>query len=588
MSNTNMKMKNLVEISSMVAESTDFFEIKDNIIEKMLEVVYPRKACVNLFYNNDYNHAYLVCSNTLEYIKETFVGDEIRGVKFNFYEDYPEYIHEAVEEKKIVYVKNIFEDERAKVEIELARQEGYIGRIVFPLIYNKQVLGFMTCFLSEGDYLNDEDIDFVASIASLIALSIEITAQNKQKNFVIDKLRNALELISEATKRLYLNKNIDEFLVHLSDIAKKTTNSEDAVILIDNNGSKNKVFRSYCRLDERDENVQKIIQYLLAKEVNGLYVNETELDKDMNIVGNSYIFYKLTNEDEHMGVILCQDGKKYTDDDLNILSILSKQVIIAMQLYGYNEQNLKHKLIAKELNILNKQQKLIMDESRMDCNDEKELQFYHKPATVVGGDFYYAHRIDENRVAYIIADVMGHGIVANYMVAMIKGTFKTLCYQFKTPGEIATYLNKILYDEFDKMGVFATALINVLDTNENILSVSNAGHYSPIIIDKDGDIIESLNCKKGIPIGVLPDGEYHSNTFSIKDYPMVFMFTDGTLEIKDAQKEEYGLERLKNFVKNNYKNNRKKIVENLKKEIEEFSGSDNFEDDILILMLKNK
>lgn len=588
MSNTNMKMKNLVEISSMVAESTDFFEIKDNIIEKMLEVVYPRKACVNLFYNNDYNHAYLVCSNTLEYIKETFVGDEIRGVKFNFYEDYPEYIHEAVEEKKIVYVKNIFEDERAKVEIELARQEGYIGRIVFPLIYNKQVLGFMTCFLSEGDYLNDEDIDFVASIASLIALSIEITAQNKQKNFVIDKLRNALELISEATKRLYLNKNIDEFLVHLSDIAKKTTNSEDAVILIDNNGSKNKVFRSYCRLDERDENVQKIIQYLLAKEVNGLYVNETELDKDMNIVGNSYIFYKLTNEDEHMGVILCQDGKKYTDDDLNILSILSKQVIIAMQLYGYNEQNLKHKLIAKELNILNKQQKLIMDESRMDCNDEKELQFYHKPATVVGGDFYYAHRIDENRVAYIIADVMGHGIVANYMVAMIKGTFKTLCYQFKTPGEIATYLNKILYDEFDKMGVFATALINVLDTNENILSVSNAGHYSPIIIDKDGDIIESLNCKKGIPIGVLPDGEYHSNTFSIKDYPMVFMFTDGTLEIKDEQKEEYGLERLKNFVKNNYKNNRKKIVENLKKEIEEFSGSDNFEDDILILMLKNK
>lgn len=588
MSNTNMKMKNLVEISSMVAESTDFFEIKDNIIEKMLEVVYPRKACVNLFYNNDYNHAYLVCSNTLEYIKETFVGDEIRGVKFNFYEDYPEYIHEAVEEKKIVYVKNIFEDERAKVERELARQEGYIGRIIFPLIYNKQVLGFMTCFLSEGDCLNDEDIDFVASIASLIALSIEITAQNKQKNFVIDKLRNALELISEATKKLYLNKNIDEFLVHLSDIAKKTTNSEDAVILIDNNGSKNKVFRSYCRLDERDVNVQKIIQYLLAKEVNGRYVNETELDNDMNIIGNSYIFYKLTNEDEHIGVILCQDGKKYTDDDLNILSILSKQVIIAMQLYGYNEQNLKHKLIAKELNILNKQQKLIMDESRMDCNDEKELQFYHKPATVVGGDFYYAHRIDENRVAYIIADVMGHGIVANYMVAMIKGTFKTLCYQFKTPGEIATYLNKILYDEFDKMGVFATALINVVDTNENILSVSNAGHYSPIIIDKDGDIVESLNCKKGIPIGVLPDGEYHSNTFSIKDYPMVFMFTDGTLEIKDEQKEEYGLERLKNFVKNNYKNNRKKIVENLKKEIEEFSGNDNFEDDILILMLKNK
>ena len=233
MSNISMKMKNLVEISSLVAESTNFFEIKDKIIEKMLEVVFPRKACVNLFYNNDYKHAYLVCSNSLEYIKETFVPQDVKGVKFDFYEDYPDYIHESVEDKKTIYIKNVFKDERAEKERDLATHEHYMGRIVFPLIYNKKVVGFMTCFLGEGDILKDEDIDFISSIASLIALSIEITEKNSQKNFVIDKLRNALELISEATRKLYQNKNIDEFLVHLSDIAKKTTNSEDSVILID-------------------------------------------------------------------------------------------------------------------------------------------------------------------------------------------------------------------------------------------------------------------------------------------------------------------------------------------------------------------
>ena len=68
---------------------------------------------------------------------------------------------------------------------------------------------------------------------------------------------------------------------------------------------------------------------------------------------------------------------------------------------------------------------------------------------------------------------------------------------------------------------------------------------------------------------------------------MIFMFTDGTLEIKNQNKEEFGLDRLKNFVKNNYKNSREKIVENLKKETESFTGSDNYDDDILILMLKN-
>ena len=587
MSRISMKMKNLVEISSLVAESTNFFDIKDKIIEKMLEVVFPRKACVNLFYRNDYTHAYLVCSNSLEYIKETFKSDEFQGVKFDFYEDYPDYIHESVEEKKVIYIKDVFEDERAIKERDLAKHENYTGRIVFPLIYNKKVVGFMTCFLDERDTLTDEDIDFISSIASLIALSIEITEKNSQKNFIIDKLRNSLELISEATKKLYQNKNIDEFLVHLSEIAKKITNSEESAILIDKNNCKNKIFRSYCKIDERDTNVQDTINLLLSKDIDGLYVNDRQLAKNIKLNVDTYIFYRLYNESESIGVILCTDGKKYEDDDLNILSILSKQVTIAMQLYDYSEQNVKHKLIAKELNVLNKQQKLIMNDSKMECNREKELEFFHKPATVVGGDFYYAHKIDDKRVAFIIADVMGHGIVANYMVAMIKGAFKTLCYQYKTPGEIATYLNKILYDEFDKMGVFATALVNVFDTEKNILSVSNAGHYSPIIIDENGEVVESLNCKKGIPIGVLPDCEYHSNTFSIENYPMVFMFTDGTLEIKNHYKEEFGLDRLKNFVKNNYKNNKNQIVENLKKETERFTGNDNFDDDILILMLKN-
>ena len=314
---------------------------------------------------------------------------------------------------------------------------------------------------------------------------------------------------------------------------------------------------------EKESDVQKTINFLLSKNVSGLYVNDKNEANKINENANTFIFYKLSDESESIGVILCTGGKNYQDDDLNILSILSKQVTVAMQLYDYSEQNVKHKLIAKELNILNKQQKLIMNDSKMECNN-------------------YAHKIDENRVAFIIADVMGHGIVANYMVAMIKGAFKTLCYQYKTSGEIATHLNKILYDEFDKMGLFATALINVFDTNENILSISNAGHYSPIIVDENGEVL-NLNCKKGIPIGVLPDCDYHSNTFDVKNFPMIFMFTDGALEIKNKNKEEYGLDRLKAFVKGNYKNSRNKIVENLKKETENFTGSDNYDDDILIL-----
>lgn len=61
MINGSYKMKNLVEIFVMVIEFIDFFNIKDDIIEKMLEVVYFIKVCVNLFYKNDFKYVYLVC-----------------------------------------------------------------------------------------------------------------------------------------------------------------------------------------------------------------------------------------------------------------------------------------------------------------------------------------------------------------------------------------------------------------------------------------------------------------------------------------------------------------------------------------------
>ena len=49
-------MKNLVDISVMVTQSTNFFEIKDKIVDKMLEVIEPTKACINLFYDNNFKN----------------------------------------------------------------------------------------------------------------------------------------------------------------------------------------------------------------------------------------------------------------------------------------------------------------------------------------------------------------------------------------------------------------------------------------------------------------------------------------------------------------------------------------------------
>ncbi len=581
----NYKMKNLVDISAMVTQSLNFFEIKDKIIEKMLEVVHPTKACVNLFYKNNYEYAYLVCSETLDKIPDLFDIKTPRGIKIDFNE-YPKYIHEAVIKKEIVYIENIFEDERAVDERELAKKEGYFGRIVFPLVVNYNVVGFMTCFLTEEDKMNEQDIDFISSVSSLISLSIDITMKNNNTHMLVHKLRGAISSINEAIKKLYFNNNINEFLDHLSKQVCHITNSKEAIIVTEKAENKNKMFSFYSPEGKKQANIYPIIGKILSQDSIGAYCNESKLN--YNEIDN-YIYYKFKDKDSKsvIGYIVCANSPNYTEDDLNILSIFSKQLSVALKLYEYNLVEIKHKILENELDVLNKQQKLIMDESKIKYNINNELNFYHRAAKVVGGDFYHAIKISNEKIVYILADVMGHGIVSNYAVAIIKGAFKVLARTCNSPGEIMTNLNDMLYDEFDKMGIFTTCLVSMIDTKENTITVSNAGHYSPIIIKKDSSIKRDLNCKKGIPIGVIEDVTYENNVLNLDEYSMICMYTDGILEIKNKLKEEYGISRLENFIKNNYTNNQEIIIENLKNELKEFSNKDNYDDDILIVMLKN-
>ena len=567
------RLRCVVEISALVTQSSNFFEIKDKIIEKMLEVVHPTKACVNLFYKNNYKHAYLVCSETLDYISELYPMEYPRGVKIDFNE-YPIYVREAVRERKIIYIENVFEDERAEAERELAKEEGYIGRIVFPLMINEKVIGFMTCFLTEEDSL-DNDIDFISSVASLISLSIEVTTKNNDIQMLINKLRGAIASINEATKKLYLNKDITSFLDHLSKQACNITKSKEALIIIDDEENKRQQYSSYSTNSEKNIDIYSILNEIVKCDSIGKFNNEL-----------GYIYYKLKQKEKVVGYIICINSEKYTNDDLSILSVLVKQVSVAMQLYEYNQNEVKHQVLENELNLLSKQQKLIMNKGNKELSNNKELYYYHQPARVVGGDFYHAIKKDEDKIVTILADVMGHGMVSNYVVAMIKGAFKVLAKQFETPSEIMNNLNKFLFDEFDEMGVFTTCIISVIDSKNNTMTLSNAGHYYPIGVKKDKSS-NFIQCVKGIPIGILEDAKYSEVEVDISDYRLISMYTDGILEINNENKEEFGVDRLKNFLTKNADLNKLELITSLKSELWNFSKKSNFQDDILIVTLKD-
>jgi serine phosphatase RsbU (regulator of sigma subunit) len=392
---------------------------------------------------------------------------------------------------------------------------------------------------------------------------------------LINKLRGAIASINEATKKLYLNKDITSFLDHLSKQACNITKSKEALIIIDDEENKRQQFSSYSTNSEKNIDIYSILNEIVKCDSIGKFNNEL-----------GYIYYKLKQKEKVVGYIICINSEKYTNDDLSILSVLVKQVSVAMQLYEYNQNEVKHQVLENELNLLSKQQKLIMNKGNKELSNNKELYYYHQPARVVGGDFYHAIKKDEDKIVTILADVMGHGMVSNYVVAMIKGAFKVLAKQFETPSEIMNNLNKFLFDEFDEMGVFTTCIISVIDSKNNTMTLSNAGHYYPIGVKKDKSS-NFIQCVKGIPIGILEDAKYSEVEVDISDYRLISMYTDGILEINNENKEEFGVDRLKNFLTKNADLNKLELITSLKSELWNFSKKSNFQDDILIVTLKD-
>lgn len=573
------KVKNLVDISALVTQSVDFFSIKDKVIEKMLNVVYPTKACINLFYDNNYEYAYLVCSETLEVIPKIYPLNSKIGRKIKFSE-YPDYIHESVYKKKIIRVYDIDSDDFNSDEKKIAKEEGYSGRIVFPLIVSDKVVGFMTCFLGKDDYLEEEDIDFISSVASLISLSIHITNRNKDTDILIKKLRNSITTINEATKKLYYNKNISIFLDDLSKNACKITKSMESAIVIKNSLNNKKILSFYNKNNTNQSNIYPIINFVENNIESGKFFNKENISKSIDTL----IYYKLEDNEKTVGYIICANSKNYTDDDLNILSIFAKQLNVAMKLFEYNIKEISHKVLTSELEILNRQQKFLMDKKTINSCKKGKIDFYHKSAKVVGGDFYYCIEFDEKLIC-IVADVMGHGMVSNYVVAIIKGAFKVLSKTCKTPCEMMNNLNSMLFDEFDKMGVFTTCIICMIDSDNNLF-ISNAGHYNPIIIDKNKNILRNLDFKKGIPLGIINENSYEDTKFSLDNIDSFWMYTDGVIEVRNEQKEEFGIERFEEFIIDS--TNDLDTLKNFTKKLSIFSNKDSYEDDILIVRYKNR
>ncbi|HAN09291.1 MAG TPA: hypothetical protein DCP90_01615 [Clostridiales bacterium] len=191
----------------------------------------------------------------------------------------------------------------------------------------------------------------------------------------------------------------------------------------------------------------------------------------------------------------------------------------------YSEIEEKNVLINYQLKMAQKIQQALVKEFNLEFNDMK-LYSKYMPALYIGGDVYDVTVLDENCLGVFIADVSGHGISAALLTSMLKLLFKNHVVRNRLPNEILSRMNHEFLSIFNNSipNIYATAFYGIIDTKNNIITYSNAGHCPPMLIK--GDNAEELAIDS-FPLGIIPTPNY---SYKIVDYnkgDLLLLYTDG-------------------------------------------------------------
>ncbi len=252
----------------------------------------------------------------------------------------------------------------------------------------------------------------------------------------------------------------------------------------------------------------------------------------------------------------------------------------------------KNDQMEKELKLATKvHSKLIPHSTSTNLAD---IAVTYLPMHYIGGDYAKFHFIDKHKLLFIICDVTGHGVSAALTVNALNTEFERLSKEMKLPsnmfpGEILKSVNMFMLNNFSELNMYMTAFCGLLDFHHlsRKFTYSSYGHPPQYIYHSANPRLEKLAAQTsflGLP---LDDKETYNNEVPFGKNDSILLFTDGVLEARDENGEEYGSDRVEAYISKNRGLDVDVFNNNLLSQVKDFAHND-LRDDLFILNIKTK
>lgn len=242
-------------------------------------------------------------------------------------------------------------------------------------------------------------------------------------------------------------------------------------------------------------------------------------------------------------------------------------------------------VLQNELDVASKIQQSILP-TRFPKDDNYELFANMEPARNVGGDFYDILMLEDDYLGLAIADVSDKGVPASLFMMSSRTLLKGTAIGIPEPSKVLRDVNDLLYEDNDA-AMFVTVIYAIYSPITGEFTYANGGHNPPLIVHSDGSstLLPTIG---GIALGVAPGMSFLQDTFTLPQGDTLLLYTDGVTEAMNSDRQEFGMERLREVFNGRPPSNSQEANQAVFKAVHAFAGDYPQSDDITCLTLSRK
>ena len=430
---------------------------------------------------------------------------------------------------------------------------------------------------------------------------IQTTIRAAMRDTDLASLRSeqrVLGVMKEVSQALILHKPLGELLEHIMDLICQNLPMDRGVLLLKEGNPiqlipkvirvNNKNLQNQCFLLSRSI-VNMAFQDQLAVLSSDAATDPRFMSHDSIIRSNihSAMCAPLWNNLEVIGIVYADRVSlmdQFSEEDLKMLTLLSNLAAIKIENARLIEKALEQERMEKELDLAAQIQRDFLPKASPPL-EHFDIHGINVPCQQVGGDYFDYIPIAPELLGLVIADVSGKGVSASLLMASLRASLHAQVTSRHRLEDMANKLNDFVCHSSGTSS-FITFFYGELNTATGEMRYLNAGHNPPVIINARGRLDRLEAC--GLCLGMFPASDYECRSARVEAGDAALLYTDGITESRNKVKEEYGEERLIDFVRLHLDQPAAKIIEGLRADLAAFTQSPDLADDMTVVLVKRK